>query len=502
MNLKLDSKTSSSIPYTLYHGTFIHTPQLGNRVIISNGLIGVNHQGIIDFIDDDFNHHQNHCINHFQQNYPAFDSVKSNFRFIDTSNNPTQFYFPGFIDTHIHSSQYPNIGIGLNIQLLDWLNTFTFPLEKSFNEKNITTAIDIYTKIINKTLANGTTCASYFTTIDTITTKIFGKLMMDLGQRGFVGKVCMNHNSEDEEYEECEGETMESMKELIRYFKLLNEEVGGGSRHDDDDGNDHDNPLIKPIITPRFAPVCTRLLLKKLGALAVEENLPIQTHISENKNEINLVKKLFPECNNYASVYDDHDLLQSSTILAHGVHLTDEECSLIREKNCSISHCPTSNTFISSGEAPVRNYLYEKKINVALGTDVSGGFDASILGIIRHAILVSNHLSMKSGKVSDKLTLNEALYMATQGGAEAVGLPNKIGSFEIGKKFDCQLIDLGSMNSNIDLFDWQIPEKSDPVEELQFKLDNLLNKWVFCGDDRNCQKVYVNGRVVVDKRRY
>lgn len=478
-------KAMESIPYTLYYGTFIDTPELGEIRIRTKTLVGVNSNGEIDFVDSDVDDTGAASILlYFRQHYPNYTSVQSHFKYVDISKNPTQFFFPGFIDTHIHSSQYPNIGIGLNMPLLEWLKTYTFSLENSFKLDNMKVVKDIYTKVIKKTLNNGTTCASYFTTIDADTTKVFGDLLLDYGQRGFVGKVCMDHNGDYPDYEETEHACLDSMDELIKYF--------GGK-------NPHEETLIKPIITPRFAPVCSRSLLKKLGKLSIDNKLPIQTHISENKGEIKLVQKLFPEFNDYASVYDSHDLLSNSTILAHAVHLTKPERKMIQNKKCSISHCPTSNTFIASGEAPVKQYLYKDKINVGLGTDISGGFDPLILGIVRQSILVSHHLSMKTGSNFDKLSLNDALFMGTQGGAIAVGLQKEIGTFDYNKKFDAQLIDLNGMNSNMDLFDWQIPNKSDKPEDLHTKIINLLNKWVFSGDDRNCIKVYVNGRTVVDK---
>lgn len=483
---EISPKATESIPYTLYYGTFIDVPSLGSLRIRTFTLVGVNQLGNIDFIQTNVhNNNISDVLEFFKHNYVNFTQVKSNFKFVDNSKNPHQFFFPGFIDTHIHSSQYPNIGIGLSIPLLEWLKTYTFELENSFNNENFSKCKNIYTKVIKKTLYNGTTCASYFTTIDKDTTKMFGDLLLEHGQRGFVGKVCMNHNETYPEYEETETECIRSMEYLNNYFKKINPE---------------NENLIKPIITPRFAPVCSRSLLKSLGKFSNDHDLPIQTHISENKNEIELVKELFPECSNYASVYDDHDLLSNSTILAHAVHLTPDECKLIKSKNCSISHCPTSNTFIASGEAPVKQYLYTNKINVGLGTDISGGFEPSILAIAKHSILVSHHLSMKTNNGFDRLTIKDVLYMATTGGAIAVGLEDKIGSFDYNKKFDAQLIDLTSINSNVDIFEWQTPDFAhDDEQELDTKLLNMLNKWVFSGDDRNCIKVYVNGRLVVDK---
>ena len=288
----------------------------------------------------------------------------------------------------------------------------------------------------------------------------------------------MDHNETYPSYEESFEECQDSMSSMVKYISSI---------------NPHNETLVRPIVTPRFAPVCSRKLLKWLGSFASEHNLPIQTHIGENKNEIKLVADLFPECDNYASVYSDHDLLTNTTILAHAVHLTKAERLLIKKHLCSVSHCPTSNSFLTSGEAPVKQYLHEDKINVSLGTDVSGGFDSSILTIIRQAILVSHHLAMKSNDETDvKLTIPEAIFMATKAGAKAVGLEHQIGTFEKGKRWDAQLIDLNSPNSIIDIFDWQI--KKD-----RKSMSDLLGKWIFSGDDRNCIKVWCNGRLVVDK---
>lgn len=488
--------TISSIPYTLYRGTFVHTRTVGELEIWPNSLVGVNQDGVIDFFREENQYLLQKDVVEYFKAEAAKEKVtvrsyrKEHFRYIDHLRNPTQFFLPGFIDTHIHASQYPNVGIGLDCPLLEWLNKYTFSLENSFTDDNkeskMKLAREIYPKVIKKTLSHGTTCASYFTTTDLDTTKLFADLLLELGQRGYVGKVCMDHNSTYPAYEETYDDCIKNMHSIISHCK---------------DMNPAGENLVTPIITPRFAPVCSRKLLRALGKLSEKEKLPIQTHISENKKEIELVKELFPECDSYADVYNDHSLLSKATILAHAVHLSPEECKLLKEKQCSISHCPTSNSFISSGEAPVKKYLYEDGINVSLGTDLSGGYDLSILGVMKHSILVSHHLSMKDSEEKNdvKISLADGIYMATQGGAKAVGLPDMLGTFDKGKKFDAQLIDLKAINSNTDVFDWQLPASGDEADVIQDKIFNLISKWVFSGDDRNCVKVWCNGRLVVDK---
>ncbi|KAI5959713.1 uncharacterized protein KGF55_004945 [Candida pseudojiufengensis] len=489
-------KAIDPIKYTIFYGTFIHTPTLSNLEINLFTLVGIDQNGTIDFIYKNNNQitNEDELKKTFIRKRNESNNNKielQDITFINYSKDLSKFFFPGFIDTHIHASQYPNIGVGLGVPLLDWLKEYTYPVENEFSSPvtKFEFAKLIYSKVIARTLSNGTTCASYFTTIDLDTTKLFADLLLTYGQRGFVGKVCMDHNDVYEEYEESESDCIQSMNELINYCNEINPKSEN---------------LIKPIITPRFAPVCSSSLLNTLGSMSKKYNLPIQTHISENLEEIKLVKKLFPESEGYAEVYNEAGLLNNRTILAHAIHLTKKESNLISEKQCSISHCPTSNTFISSGEAPIYKYLNKYNINVSLGTDVSGGFDSSILQMIKFSILVSHHLSMKKNKSTDeeedvRLSLSTALYMATMGGAKAVGLQDKIGSFDIGKKFDAQLIDLSSKNSNIDIFNWHIPNFKDNEEENFKKIKDLLGKWVFSGDDRNTTKVWCNGRLVIDK---
>ncbi|KAF2843112.1 Metallo-dependent hydrolase [Patellaria atrata CBS 101060] len=260
---------------------------------------------------------------------------------------------------------------------------------------------------------------------------------------------------------------------------------------------DPEHEIVCPIITPRFAPSCTLDCLHALGKLHKETNLPCQTHVSENKPEIALVKELFPESSSYANVYDKTGLLTSKMILAHAVHLTEEEVTLVKERGSKISHCPASNTALTSGCAKVRKLL-ESGIDVGLGTDVSGGFSPSILETARQAIWVSRYVAMSDGDEA-KLSTEEALYLATRGGAKVVGLDGKIGGFDVGMDWDAQLIGLGQVRNAganaeddigpVDVFGWE-------------KWDDRVAKWVYNGDDRNTIAVWVKGRLVYSTSSY
>ena len=295
---------------------------------------------------------------------------------------------------------------------------------------------------------------------------------------------------------------------------------------------DPSHNLINPILTPRFAPSCTPTLLFNLGHLAKEANIPIQTHISENTAEIELVKQFFPAQESYAHVYDHHGILTPKTVLAHGIHLSPSERALIKQRGSKISHCPVSNTSLSSGLCPVRELL-DEGIEVGLGTDVSGGYSSSILVAAREAGMVSRTLAglcpedlrdgdkgwqedgsgggdgggVEESGVSEKdwkkLSPKECLYLATMGGAKCLGLEGKVGAFEVGMEWDAQLVEVEKIGDGDD----------DDVEEGEAIGDDRgsvelwgdlswadrIAKWVFCGDDRNTRKVYVKGKLVHER---
>lgn len=383
-------------------------------------------------------------------------------------------------DTHLHASQYPNVGIFGKSTLLDWLNRYTFPLEASL--KDPSKARKVYSRVIRKTLAHGTTCAAYYATIDVPSTNLLADLCADAGQRALVGRVCMDQLSPEWYRDQSVEQSLADTKASIAHIKSIDPDMG----------------IVRPVITPRFAPSCSVPLLKGLGDLARETGLPVQTHISENKGEIELVRELFPveqtgaRDGSYAAVYDVFGLLTDKTILAHGIHLSEGEVELIKSRGSKISHCPCSNSAITSGAARVR-WLLEKGVCCGLGTDMSGGYSPSILEAARQSLLVSRHVAM-TGEEKDKLSVEEVLYLATRGGAEVVGLEKKVGGFELGMDWDAQLVGLGKIGStgeeeeeeedgNVDVFGWESWEER-------------VAKWLFNGDDRNTRCVWVRGRLV------
>ncbi|KAK1594230.1 guanine deaminase [Colletotrichum navitas] len=389
-----------------------------------------------------------------------------------------QFFFPGFIDTHVHASQYPNVGIFGKSTLLDWLNTYTFPLEASLKDQK--KAKRVYTACVRRTLAHGTTTSAYYATIDVDATNLLADICLALGQRAFIGRVCMDREGLCPEYykDESPQDSLRKTRETVDYIRTI----------------DPGFEIVAPILTPRFAPSCSSEAMRGLASMQKELDVLVQTHISENEGEIELVKELFPESTSYADVYDAHGLLGEKTVLAHAIHLSEEEAATIAERGAKVSHCPCSNSSITSGAARVR-WLWDKGIDVGLGTDMSGGYSPSILDAARQAALVSRHVAMGlrgQERERAKLTVEEVLYLATRGGSKVVGLQAKVGGFEVGMQWDAQLIGLplvdedggrGGEGGNVDIFGWE-------------SWEDRVAKWLFNGDDRNTKAVWVKGRMV------
>ncbi|KAF2772839.1 guanine deaminase [Teratosphaeria nubilosa] len=445
---------------TIYIGPFIHSKSLSELDICPNGAIAVDEYGKIRFVSRDIKDGQ-----------VSVDGGWEKAKVVKTPKNG--FFFPGFIDTHIHASQYPNAGIFGKSTLLDWLNTYTFPLEGSFHD--IQKASRIYNRVVARTLSHGTTTACYFATNHVPATNLLADICQTRGQRAFVGRVCMDRMSPDYYRDASVSDAITSTRQCIDHIQRIDPEAS----------------LIIPIITPRFAPSCTHDLLLHLGNLHKETHLPIQTHISENHSEIQLVADLFPNSKHYTDVYDATGLLTPRTILAHAVHLTPDERRLIKSRRAKISHCPASNTAITSGTAKVRTML-DEGLTVGLGTDVSGGHTPSILAECREALYVSRHVAMTEGDAA-KLSPEEALYLATRGGAAVVGLEERIGGFEVGMEWDAQMVSLGA-----GVGDGGELEPGEGLVEVfgGESWEERVHKWVYTGDDRNTVAVWVRGRLV------
>jgi len=346
--------------------------------------------------------------------------------------------------------------------LLEWLNTTTFPTESKFQESSF--ARGVFSKAVKRHLLNGSTTCVYYSSIHLEASKILCEIADDAGQRAFVGKVCMDRNGPPYYLEQ----TADSIRDSEEFLKWC---VGKNFR------------LVRPILTPRFAITCTPELMTSLGDLSKKYHVPIQSHLAETPQEVDFVSQLFPECKTYTEVYDTYNCLLPGTIMAHSIYLSASDVSLLKQREVGIAHCPNSNTALRSGLLKLRDLL-DRDIKVGLGTDVAGGNSFSMLNAIRFALSISNiNNALEREPADSQISVAEAFYLATLGGARVVGLEDRIGSLEPGKIFDALVVDAEVERSPYDLFE------GDTAWE-------ALNKFIFLGDDRNLASIFVQGRLV------
>ncbi|WP_253348716.1 guanine deaminase [Sebaldella sp. S0638] len=322
---------------------------------------------------------------------------------------------PGFVDLHLHAGQFRNLGLGMDKELLPWLETYTFPEESKFQDTRY--AREVYLEFVNALLESGTTRSVIFATLHKEATDILFDLINQSGMGAFIGKVNMDRNSPDYLIENTE-ESLEDTEYFIKKYANSSE-------------------LVKFIITPRFIPTCSSELMTGLAELAQKYKVPVQSHLSENTGEINWVHELHPESDNYLGVYDKYGILgQDSAVMAHCVHNDNKEIEIMKKKRVFVAHCPTSNINLSSGTAPVKKYM-DNGIDVGIGSDISGGHILSIKDCTAYALQASKIYNMYVDKNSPILKTSEAFYLATKGGGKFFG---KVGSFEEEYEFDALII--------------------------------------------------------------
>ncbi|HAT02549.1 MAG TPA: guanine deaminase [Oribacterium sp.] len=324
---------------------------------------------------------------------------------------------PGLVDLHNHAPQYSFRGMGMELELLDWLNTYTFPEESHYKSQDYADkSYQVYVDALRKSY---TTRASIFGTIYTDTTLLLMDKLEKTGLRTYVGKVNMDRNSPDYYIES----TGESLHETERFLKGCLK-------------NGYQN--TRPIITPRFIPSCSDDLMMSLSQIHKRDNLPVQSHLSENRGEITWVKELAPDTNFYGEAYEKFGMIgkYDHTIMAHCVSSSKAELDLLQQSGCYVAHCPSSNINLSSGIAPIRRML-SMGINLGLGTDVAAGESLNMASEIVRAVQVSKMRWRYIHSDEDPITIVDAFYMATRGGGSFFG---KVGAFEPGYSFDACIV--------------------------------------------------------------
>lgn len=421
----------------IYKGNILFTKIKDKFEIIENGFIIVKNGKILNL-------------------YKNLPSEYQNFEVIDFSNN---LIIPGMNDLHCHAPQFRNLGMAMDKELIPWLDNYTFPEEGKF--KSIEYSDKVYKDFIKEVWRHGTTRIAVFATVHKESSIRLMDLFKQSGLGALVGKVNMNINCTDDLLEDTEKSISDTEYILENYYNA--------------------DELVNPIITPRFIPSCNSELLKSLGDLAIKYNVPTQSHLSENLGEIDWVKQLQPESEFYGDAYNRFNLFgQTKTLMAHCVYSCDKELELMKKNNVFAVHCPNSNLNLGSGIMPVRKFL-DNDINIALGSDISGGHDLSIFKVMVNAIQCSKLLWVNSNKQVDFLTLSEAFYMATKGSGSFFG---KVGSFEKNYDFDALVLDDSNLN----------PESYSLIERLE--------RFIYIGDDRNIIHRYVRGEEISDPKFY
>lgn len=360
---------------------------------------------------------------------------------------------PAMNDVHVHAAQYHNQGIAMDLELLPWLQNYTFPEESKFSDSSY--AELIYRRFVENMKRVGTMRAVVFATIHTEGTRRLMNIFREAGMGALVGKVAMNRNCPD------------SLQEGVADYVAGMEQLVAESTEPDS--------LVRPIVTPRFIPSCTPEMLRACSEVARRYNLPVQSHLSENLSEIELVRQLEPESQGYGDAYRRYGLFgDTPTVMAHCVWSDEAERRLIRDGGVMVAHCPTSNFNVASGMAPIRTYL-DEGISVGLGSDISGGHDLSIFRMMVYAIQVSKMHYQRSNHEQPFLSLSEAFWMATKSGGSFFG---KVGSFEEGYDFDALVID----DANLFPADYSILQR--------------LERFIYVGDDRNIVRRFCRGKEV------
>lgn len=369
-----------------------------------------------------------------------------------TNYGPDSLISAGFLDSHVHFPQTPMIG-AFGEQLLDWLNTYTFPMERRYADKTFASAVA--KMFLNECLKNGITTSCVYCTVYPQSVDALFEEADRLGMRIAGGKVMMDRNAPDYLLDTAQTSYEES-KALIEKW--------------------HGHNRIMYAITPRFAPTSSPEQLAVAGALWDEyPDCYMQTHIAENLEEIEWVKSLFPERKGYLDVYDHYGLCRPRAVFGHGIHLTEDELCTMHQTGSAIAHCPTSNFFLGSGFFNARRAMQEERpVRVGIGTDLGAGTSFSMLTTLNEAY--------KAAQLNDyALTAAQAYYMATRGTAHAMYIDDKVGSIAPGMEADIVVLDMKSTS----IIDYRMQFVKDIHEALFVQMT--------LGDDRAIQATYIAG---------
>lgn len=413
----------------IHRGNIVFTPTRQGFVTHQHGYVVVDDDGtVIECVDSLSDRHDDAAI----------------------TDHGDRLIIPGFTDAHVHASQLPITGLQCSTELIDWLHTLTFPQEASLADPDYADAV--YTLFVDSLLRNGITCSVVMGTIHGGTTTTLVDKLVGSGLKACVAKVSRDQNVPDDSRTDTASEIAESRR-------FISENLGKST-------------LVTPAIAPSVSMVCSRELMTALGRQAAEFDIPCHMHLAENRTEVEVTLKMYPDCIDFVETYERAGLMASTnTVVAHAIHLTDREKQVIRDTGILVAHCPHSNLNLLSGVMKLAEY-HDMDIRVGLGSDVSAGHALNMFQNIVAAIQ-SGAMNYLTECTSRPILAAEAFYCATKGGGSFFG---KTGSFEPGYAFDALIIN--------DLM-W--------TQYKRMSLPQRIEKLIYCGDDRNIEHVYVNG---------
>ena len=382
----------------------------------------------------------------------VFPALPEQYAALPVTDFGNQMILPGMSDLHLHAAQFGFRGLGMDMELLDWLDTYTFPEEAKFSE--LAYAEQAYSGFVSLLRRSCTTRAAVFASIHSEATLLLMEKLEASGLRCFVGKVNMDRNCPDYIREPDTQTALRNTEDWILRAQSF--------------------AHTKPILTPRFIPTCSDALMEGLKGLQRKYDLPTQSHLSENYREIAWVRELSPEADHYGDAYDRFGMFGGDhpCIMAHCVHSGQKELELIRRNGVFIAHSPESNMNLASGVAPVSRYL-SLGLRVGLATDMAGGSSENMLRAMMHAIQASKLRWRLADQEVKPLSLEQAFWLATAGGGAFFG---KVGRFEQGFALDAVVLDDSSLSTPRPL-----------------RLRDRLERAVYLADERHITAKFVDG---------
>ncbi len=414
----------------IYHGDILYAESREKLNVYENSYIAVD-QGKVEGI------------------YPV---VPEQYKDIPVTDHGRGLIIPAFSVLHVHASQFVQRGIGMDLLLQDWLNTYTFPQESNFSETEYAEAV--YGAYVDDMIRHGTFHACIFATIHREATNILFRKLEEKGLWALVGKVNMDFQSPDYYCETTEG----SLRETERF---LDEHAGSGR--------------VRPILTPRFAPTCSRELIWGLGRLAKKYKAGVQTHIVESRWEAGESLRLFPDCRSDSEIYEKAGLLDNGpAVFAHFIFPNEDDLRIMNKYDCYAVQCPDATISVIAGIMQT-GALLDRGMKIGLGSDISAGHHIGVYTQAARSVQLSKLKQFYEPEGNRKITFPEAFWMATKQSGELFG---GTGSLEPGSLFDALVID----------------GLSDAARELT--PEQVAERFCYIGTKENIKVRYLNGQEI------